>query len=178
MGSETRNLVPSTGGSLEAAMIPILISPCPSAHLTLFRTCRTWLSQYPEFWIQVTQIGLLFSRPPQLSSVSPPIPALRFLVSSFQTLSMLHLELLSRSCNSFCLRVLTTTYSCTKFKEIQHSSCRGLAQPVLKNRPEAEYFWKMCSTNDCPLNKALYYETGDTSSQPLTCLYPVKVLDP
>jgi hypothetical protein len=29
-------------------------------------------------------------------------------------------------------------------------------------------------TNDCPLNKALYYETGDTSSQPLTCLYPVK----
>jgi hypothetical protein len=91
---------------------------------------------------------------------------------------MLHLEILSRSCNSFCLRVLTTTYSCTKFTEIQHSSCRGLAQPVLKNRPEAEYFWKMCSTNDCPLNKALYYETGDTSSQPLTCLYPVKVLDP
>jgi hypothetical protein len=31
------------------------------------------------------------------------------------------------------------------------------------------------STNFCPLNEALYLETGDVSPQPLTCLYPVKV---
>ncbi|CAM6025197.1 unnamed protein product [Sphagnum balticum] len=29
-------------------------------------------------------------------------------------------------------------------------------------------------TNFCPLNEALYLETGDVSPQPLTCLYPVK----
>jgi hypothetical protein len=32
------------------------------------------------------------------------------------------------------------------------------------------------STNFCPLNEALYLETGDVSPQPLTCLYPVKYL--
>lgn len=31
------------------------------------------------------------------------------------------------------------------------------------------------STNACPQDAILYLETGDTSSQPLTCHYPVKV---
>lgn len=31
------------------------------------------------------------------------------------------------------------------------------------------------STDACPLNAALYIETGDITSEPLLCHYPVKV---
>lgn len=32
-----------------------------------------------------------------------------------------------------------------------------------------------CSTGNCPLNAALYLETGDLAELPLLCDYPVKV---
>ena len=37
------------------------------------------------------------------------------------------------------------------------------------------YCWLMNSVDSCPLNEGLYLQTGDLSSLPLLCHYPVKV---